>query len=241
MALRLAGEEISVQEVVETITYVPDLASSGDLEPATRTITATAKPGVADYSADLTLPAPSDPRLRVLRLGLRLQVTIDSFGGVPAATQLSYAVHVNGTERLTGTWTATGDGLAAVDLTEGQFDLGTANTIAVYLWVDQGEAVVSLAQAWLAVGTCNTSYTEIVKMSHRGLAAATVYVQLVGTGTPTTLFGQQTWHALAQSTGVGHLPLPSFVANDPVVACNGTVGADLNYVLAVTITLRSVQ
>lgn len=245
MALRLAGEDIGVQEVVTTLTYAPSLQNSGDLEPATRTITATAKPGVADYTASLTIPAPPS-QLKVLRLGLRLQVTIDSFGGTPAATQLSYAVHVNGAERLTGVWTATGAQFAAVDLTEGQFNLETANTIGIYLWVNQGNAVVSLAQVWLAVGSRNVvpNVSSIMQILHHGFLSLSAFLRRVGTGTPELLISTPhvNWLQFASVTGdQAKLTVPSLVSRDSVLVCQGTVATDLNYVEVLVVNLRTVS
>jgi hypothetical protein len=108
---------------------------------ATKTISATTKQASPDYTANFTVSSPPG-KLTVGRLGLRLQVTIDSFGGTPAATQLSYSVEVNGVERAAASWTATGAQLAVTDLPVGQFNLGAANQIKVYLWVNQGQAVV---------------------------------------------------------------------------------------------------
>lgn len=190
MALKLAGEA-GVGESLEQLVYSPGLPNSGDLEPATRTITAVAKPALADYTTSLTIVAPADPRIQVLRAGLRLGVTIDSFGGVPAATRLNYAVEVNGVQRLTGFWTAVGAQFAVMDLTPGQFNLGTANSIGVFLWVDQGNAVVSLCQVWLGVGSTGTTPRTVATVSHNGFMAFYVQVSGAGTGFPTITVGQQ--------------------------------------------------
>lgn len=187
MSLSLSGEVVAVQERMTKLSYTPGLQDSGDLEPATRTITATAKPGSADYSASLTLAAPSDSRLSIKRVGLRLEVTIDSFGGSPAATQLSYAVHVGGVERLTGNWTATGAQLAGVslDVAAGQITLGSATSIAIYFWVDQGNATLSVVRVRLAVGVCGTTTaTEVFRLSHSGFFMVTGWFLREGTGTP---------------------------------------------------------
>ncbi|HLC30381.1 MAG TPA: hypothetical protein VJM51_06345, partial [Dehalococcoidia bacterium] len=96
--------------------------------------------------------------------------------------QLNYAVAVNGVERLTGAWTATGAKYAVVDLTSGQFNLGSANTIQVYLWVDAGDAVVSLCQVWLAPGSTSTDYfgQECLSLAHKGSMSAGIRLSAVG-------------------------------------------------------------
>ncbi len=244
MALKLAGEETGIQERVVTITYTPGLATTGDIEPATHTVTATSKAGSPDYTSALTLPAPSDARLKVLRLCLRLQATIDSFGGAPAATQMSYSVHVNGAERLTGSWNAAGGQYASIDLTEGQFNLGSPNSIALYLWVDQGNAVVSVAQAWLAVGTNSLSATtvHVLQFLHRGFIAYTLRLLRVGTGAPSAAAVQPEidWlHFNYVSGNDTRLVSPAALAHNQLVRAWGTVSTDLNYVEAIAINVRS--
>jgi hypothetical protein len=97
--------------------------------------------------------------LKVRRLCQRLNIHIDSFGGEPAATKLCYSVEVNGIQRASGEFSAGGaDNLISWDLTDGQFNLGNANTIDVFLWVDRGSAEVSVVQLWQGVGTCTTGW-----------------------------------------------------------------------------------
>ena len=74
-------EHSDTQEKVETIVYPHLIPTTGDLEAATKTITAAVEAtGVvnADYSSALTLPKPSDTRLVILKVAARLAVTIDS-------------------------------------------------------------------------------------------------------------------------------------------------------------------
>jgi hypothetical protein len=169
------------QERVEVLAYTPDIQNSGDLEAATRTITATSKPGAADYSASLTIPAPSDARWQVKRAGIRLQLTVDSI----TAGHLYGALYVNGVERKTFDLTGTGDKVVVQDLTEGQFNIGTANSFGVYLWVDAGQAVVSLCQIWQAVGSTDTgfSFPFCLQLLHKGMAQWMIETNRIGTGT----------------------------------------------------------
>jgi len=176
------------QERVEVLAYTPDIQNSGDLEAATKTITATAKPGAADYSANLTIPAPSDARWQVKRAGVRLQLTVDSI----TAGHLYGSLYVNGVERKTFDLTGTGDKLVVQDLTEGQFNVGSANSFGVYLWVDSGQAVVSLCQVWQAVGSTDTSYLFpfCLQLLHKGLAQWMIETNRIGTGTGDLRIGQ---------------------------------------------------
>lgn len=241
--LKLAGEGI-VAEQIEKLEYHPAVQDSGDLETATRTVSDTAKPGTPDYTTSLTVPAPGDARLEVLRLALRLAVTIDSFGGDPAATQVSYSVEVNGVERLTGSWNTTGAQAAAVDLTEGQFDLGSANDVRIYLWVDQGNAVVSLCQVWLGVGSSSVSDILVLALKHVGLVWIGSRVNRVGTGTPHLCWYQTTGVNLGGNRIVeasGHAVWANQLAlvSTCYAALSGAVASDINCMVEGHFIVRS--
>lgn len=169
------------QERVEVLAYTPDIQNSGDLEATTKTVTATARPGAADYSASLTIPAPSDARWQVKRAGVRLQLTVDSI----STGHLYGALYVNGVERKTFDLTGTGDKFVVQDLAEGQFNVGSANSYAVYLWVDAAQAVVSLCQLWQAVGSTDTSYNFpfCLQLLHKGFAQFMIETNRIGSGT----------------------------------------------------------
>ena len=174
--LALAGEGVR-SEVIQRLSYEPGGAQdSGDMEPSAKTITATSKQGTPDYSTNLTVPAPGDSRIVLTRLGLRLRVIIDSI----TAGQLNYSVEVNGAQMLAGAWTGAGDKYAVIDLTTGQFNLGSANTLQVFLWVDAGNAVISLCNVWLAPGSTSTDWggQECLTVAHKGLMSAGI--RLVG-------------------------------------------------------------
>jgi hypothetical protein len=176
------------QDRVEVLSYQPDMQTSGDLEPAARTVTATAKPGAPDYSASLTVPAPSDSRLLVKRVGVRFQLTIDSI----TAGHLYGSLYVNGVERKAFDLTGAGDKFVVVDLVEGQFSVGNPNGYAVYLWVDSGQAAVSLCQLWQAVGTTDAGYSFpfCLQLIHKGLVQWMFETNRVGTGTGDLRIGQ---------------------------------------------------
>ncbi|MBI4333635.1 MAG: hypothetical protein HY673_20415, partial [Chloroflexi bacterium] len=195
MALRLAGEEIAIQEKIETIIYAPGLQDSGDLEPATKTVTETTKPATPDYTTSLTVPAPSDSRLTVKQLALRGNIHIDSFGGAPQATKVYCTVECNGVEKVLAVQlTSAGvDNLFSQDITA-DFNLGTANQLKVYLWVDQGDAVISICQLWLAVGTNETVNLDwLVGLAHTGMLTLMWRFPRLGTGTSTMLFTEGDW------------------------------------------------
>lgn len=242
MALKLAGEIVGIKEKLCYLNYVPGLQDSGDLESATKAVTATAKQGTPDYTANLTTPALSDSRVKARNMGLRLQVTIDSFGGTPQATQLHYSVEVNGTQRISGYFTATGANYAGanLDVQAGQANVGTANEIKVYLWVDQGEVVVSLCQVWQALGAYGTTAKGALSVNHWGeayLGGMSAYI--VGTGSPTTLFvlrpeTDSSWSEEQLGSGFGRVLL----AGDHYFCCMSSVATSLAYFRVLAITLR---
>lgn len=137
----------------EYISYAPLLQDSGDLEAATKTISATTEQAGADYTAAITIPAPPDPRLAVLAIGGQLNVTIDSFGG--GGTTLNYRVKRAGVSVSTGTLeAAAGVGAKVVSWeTLNPVGLGTPQTYTVYLWVNAGTCVISISRLYVAVGS----------------------------------------------------------------------------------------
>jgi hypothetical protein len=245
--LRLAGEGV-IAEKVERITYQPGLQDSGDLEVGTKSIAATAKQAAADYETALAVAAPADARLEVLRLVIRLAVTIDGFGGAPPATQLSYAVEVNGVERLTGSWSTTGSQAAAVDLTPGQFLLGAGNGIKVYLWVNRGEATLSRCQLWLGVGSCsNVGWGQaLLSLRHNGLLRLASFFAQVGGGSMTVAAvghdNNPNGNLIKDSVGSGsaHVVVPLLLLEDRLYLRVGlSAASDIGALVAAVLNLRS--
>ena len=186
-----------VSEKIESITYNPGLQNSGDLESATRTITATSEASGlvnADYSKSLTLPKPGDTRLTVLMVAARLAVTIDT---IPAGdTNLYCRVYVDAQDAshllFDKDWTTTGDQLDAVDTHSGAkatiFNLlkdGQAHTFYFFFWkAGTGTGIViSVAQLWQAVGASATSGTySVLDVIHSGFLSLAWYAAMLGTG-----------------------------------------------------------
>jgi len=241
------------QEKIELIRYQPCSQDSGDLEAATKTITAISKPGTPDYTANLTTPTSPDPRLIVKRLGHRLLIHIDSFDGTPAATKLYYSIEVNGVERATGEFTSTGDNIKAWALTEGQFNMGNANTLAIFLWVDQGSAVVSLCQLWQAVGVHNAGYSHettgtIITMKHKGMIIPQAVVCRIGTGTPNlAVLTADVWEDEVEvkvvSGQYAHLNFEGITmsTDELVIRIYDTIATDLVFVHSITFVTSSKQ
>ncbi len=242
MALRLYGDA-AAQRTTSTIVYAPGLADSGDMEPGTRSITATSRPSSADYSVSVSVPLPPDPRVTVLRMGVRARVGIANFGGSPAAGALFYALRVNGVDRLSGSWTAPGNQTAVEDLQPGAFNLGSPNLLELFLWVDRGQVDVNLAQVWLAVGSKQSSsvMAPVVQVRHQGLASLVAQVDVAGAGSPTIALShpQQPALEMAVVQGAGlRLRVPCALVENPVLLVGGSVATDLNYLRGLVLTLE---
>jgi hypothetical protein len=166
----------------ETLYYAPQLQNSGDLEAATKTINAVAEasgPGNADYAAAMTLPAPDDARLQVLRIGARLSVTIDSLNGGCAHCYCRVYVDVQDADhRLFDLdFTSAANQLSAVTAHAANKAIiytslkdGSTHTFYFFFWVDAGNAVLSLAQLWEGVGGNDGAYAYpvVLRLTHSG-------------------------------------------------------------------------
>lgn len=168
---------------IEVLSYSPEYQDSGDLEGTTKSITATSKQGTPDYTKSLTLPAPDDGRIEVKQTCARLHVTIDSFGGDPATSKVYYAVHVNGSQIITGEWDSAGDRYARLALNEGEFNLGSPTGFEIFLWVDQGEAVVSVCQFVFGVGSSDSAghMGWALRINHEGFLSGSAVLERFGT------------------------------------------------------------
>jgi len=231
-------------EKIEAIIYNPGLQDSGDLEAGARTITATSKPTVADYAVNLTTPNVPDTRVVVRRLCQRLNIHIDSIGGVPPATKLNYSIVVNTTERAVGEFTGVGaDNIISWDATEGQFNLESANTIEVFLWVDAGNAVVSVCQLWQGVGTCTTGWSSFpFEIKHSGLAQVSANFSRIGSGSiGCHLMPLGTSSAMSESLQDDISSKISIVKGSFAIRLKGSIASDLNYISVFNVGLSNVQ
>ncbi len=254
MALKLAGEEIGIQEKIETIIYQPGVKDSGDLEAGTKTITTTAEAsglGNADYNAALTLSSPDDARLVVKRIASRLAVTIDSFD---TATILYCRVYVDAQDAdhllFDEDWDSAGAKLDAVDTHSaakatilGLLKDGAAHTFYFFFWVNQANnAVISLVQLWEAVGTCTTGWSSYpLEITHTGLIQVSVSHTKVGSGTSGChLMPLGSGSSMSESF-TSDISSRLSIGNTPLIRLKGTVATDLNYISNINIGLRSLQ
>ncbi len=239
------------QEKIETIVYNPGLQDSGDLEPATKTITATSKPLTPHYTVNLTTPNVPDTRLVVRRLCQRLNIFINSFSG---ATKLFYAVEVNSIERASGEFNSTGiNNPVSWNLVEGQFNLGSFNAIVVFLWVDAGNAVVSVCQLWQAAGS-NSVYDwqsagNVLVMKHTGFISVGCTLRILGTGSPTFAMypvesdSQVSGYRIVSKSGDYSRIAPDCLSlvRELNLRTQSTVASDIAYITEMIFILRSLQ
>lgn len=256
--LKLAGEGL-YRERLETIAYSPGLKDTGDLEAGTHTIVPTSRPatGSAQYSAQLTLTAPPDARLAILRLATRLSVNIVSLG---TATHVYCSVRVDvddaGHELFSEDWTSTGAKLDAVDTHSGNkvtifnsLKDGAAHTFYFLFWADAAsQAQIDVVELWEGVGTSViASGAAPLEVVHTGWMALAANLVRVGTGTLShALFngssGASTY--VKTYTATGYITMHESQTMYPgkvTVGLLGTVATDLNYLSAMTAVLRSEQ
>lgn len=185
----------SLIEKTSTISYTPTIKDTGDLEAATKTITATAEAvgtGNADYSSAQTLTIPTDSRLTISEIAARLQVTIDSFD---TATHLYCRCYVDAQDadhKLFDTdWDSTGAKIASQVLNASTkaviFNLlkdGSAHTFYFFFWVNvAGNAVISQGQIEYGVGhTGDSSWTKVMGLDHDGLISVNIAPDRKGSG-----------------------------------------------------------
>jgi len=153
------------------IEYEPTLKNSGDLEAATKTITATSKPATADYTYSFSIPKPDDDRVNVQRYAVRFQITIDSI--TSPTTTLYMEIKEKNTDTLIAsvTYATTGTKQNAFHYTSGSlFDrlkAGGTCEIEFRFWVDAnatGGAVLSQVQFWACVGCKSAGPADLYKV-----------------------------------------------------------------------------
>lgn len=232
--------------IIESVTGSFGVRNTGDLEAATKTITATSKPGTADYSAALTLNAPSDARMAVKRIAARLNVVRDSGTSSNLYCTVSVDSADGSTNKLLDGVDVQAAALQGTNLTTGTiFDLlkdGASHTFYFFFWVDAGDSVISLVQLWECVGTYGSGAAVIMEITHTGLMSLSRWSDVIGSGTVTTRLYHdgETYYVLPGKTSYLPHTLSLFCCvTKLVVNYTGTVATDLNYLTNVETILRS--
>jgi hypothetical protein len=218
---------------------------SGDLESATKTITATAEAsglGSADYSKAMTLTAgPSDARLVVNQIAARLNAHIDSLNA--GAAHLYCRVYIDAQDA--------NHRLLDVDCTVAaadNFKLGTAiatllallqdnasHTYYFFFWVDAGNAVISACQLWVGVAGRGTGTEKLLTLSFTGDVNFIFQIDREGTGTPSLLC----YHPnIGNRNTVKQTDYTIFSSGIVYFYALGTVATDLNYLTNIEFTLK---
>jgi hypothetical protein len=246
-------------EKVEAITFTPYVQDTGDLEVATKTITATSKPGTADYDKTLTLAKPSDIRLIVKAIAARLQTTRDS----GTSNNLYCTVTVDSADGSSNLLFDAVDVQAAanqaVELTAGAvFDLlsdGAAHTFYFFFWVDSGDSVISQIQLEEGAGNSHSGVPfAFFQIVHSGFFQ--VEVQMTRKGSATASL--RIWNGLYTGASWGNYPMKigtgiqgSFsdiqyserytVKDGATLAGTVSNGSDIACLYSLRVTLRSQQ
>ena len=242
------------QLVYETINFTQTVRDTTDLEAATKTITATAKAGAADYSASLALTAAimPDTRLAVSRIAQRLQITVDSFN---SATHLYCQVYVDDPTGLVANnqlfsidITATGQNLSTAFCTAATkptlFNLlkdGASHTFYFFFWVNQAtSATISECRLYEAIGVGSAAwYSDHLVLTFTGEIWVNGSGARIGTGNfsisvtiPDNVDGvgnnRRRWQ---QGNGIN--TVPNFNSTNRCLPCVTTAGiwlADLSVV-----------
>jgi len=242
------------KDKVEAIVYQHLTPTTGDLEAATKTITATSEAsglGNADYSHALTLPKPVDVRLEILKIAARLAVTIDSM----TAGHLYCRVYVDAQDAdhrlFDEDWDSIEAKLDAVEKTSGIiFDAlsdGNSHTFYFFFWVDSGNAVISKVQLWEVVGQKGTSPagSPAFRLDYEGEVSIAIRVYVVGSGTPYCYItgdipGDQNIHfakVSGNSAVLGH----TMVWKNNKICFRSTAASDISFAYQIILNLRSLQ
>lgn len=226
-------------------------ASSGDLEPGTKAITAVAEAsGVAnaDYSwASSTYSSPGFATwLELLRVGVRLALAIDS----KTANTLYCRVYVDAQDDehriIDAQFTSTGSAAAANDCASDKLPAvlsaladGANHTFYVFLWVDSGNAVISEVSLSYAIGSTDTvAARAVLGFKIQGVGAIAYNQRRYGTGTITSWVGNVSdrYRRVTPGGFTGHdywagVPLTAILPGSTgIIIGRSTVANDLNYV-----------
>lgn len=177
---------------IEVLTYPQTYKDSGDLEAATKTISATSEGAVADYTYSPTALTPStDVRLILAAIALRLQETIDSMnlGCTTLYTRVYVDSQVAGNRVLDINWTSIGAKINGANLRAANLPAmlallqdGNAHIFYFFHWVDGGNAVISLEQLQWGVGWYGQSGLYGIGVTHYGLVTTSILWGVLATG-----------------------------------------------------------
>jgi hypothetical protein len=249
----------------ETVSYAPGLITSGDLEAATKTITATSEGAVADYTSALTLPmgctvngvakviGTTETRLQIMRIGTRSSITPDSFNAGCTSLRCRIYVDTQDANHLLQdiTIASAANALTVADCLVGTreviFNLlkdNAAHNFLFFFWVNSGNAVLSVVQVWETSlgGTGIISWATCASLTHVGLINIEWYANRLGTGTDVFSFTERTTTIYnytgvsAVNTGTTLFRMSSGIL---YLRAYSPVAGDLMYITEIIFSLRS--
>lgn len=227
----------------EVFYWAPGLLDSGDLEAGANVIAALAEPGAADYTTTLTLAAPTDERVAVTRIAVRLVANITAWGG--GGTTLNYTIKRGGVTIKTGVLEAAagvGSKAATIEVTAGL--LTGDSLLTVFYWVDVGTCTIDQCQLYLAIGATSSSLVEILTIAHVGaIAILATSARAGGAGNVQLAIRESNSGALAYASGsaasTSSAVTPNALVRNPVIRIGHSVATEIGYLSAVYIQFRS--
>ena len=206
--------DFAVPPIIESIKLINCNFVSGDLEAATKTITATAEAaglGNADYHNHETMPIPTDSRLAILNFAAFLALTIDSDDGTHDLRCRVYVDAQDASHMLFDiSCTTTGAQAAVTNLNATTlatiFNLlkdGAAHTYYFFLWSPGNHSpVISLISIITSIGTASTTtfglaYLSFLSPVHCELQVRCMSSVNVGTAGFFAFMNDQGWYEAA--------------------------------------------
>jgi len=216
------------RRIIENISWFPTLKDTGDLEAATKTISATAEAsgvGNADYSSTQTLSTATvlngaastlaACRLAIMRIASRFSVTIDSDDGTHDLRCRVYVDAQDANHLLYDlTYSTTGNQLAVQATLVGTKEIiynllkdGSAHTFYFFFWSPGNHSpVISVCELWYGVGSGSTSGAQALSFTMAGQGCLRLGGEATTLGTANYLRYQIPYSASAYqdlTTGAG--------------------------------------
>jgi hypothetical protein len=251
----------SEENPVSCFNYAPVIGDTGDLEAATKVISATSEAaglGNATYSKALgAMAKPSDTRFVIDSMMTRLSIITDAFTcahlrcrvyvDAQAANNMLYDLDI-----VAGPATTVAVSPCTTAVLPTVFALltdGAAHTYYFFFWVDAGAATLSAVQLWKHYGCIGTNGggTQFAHINHSGLLSIACYHMKLGAGTncyfifaPCLGFANTFANNFAVSNYASGSYLANPVVDDPILRyVNFTVQTDMMYLQSLCILFKN--
>jgi hypothetical protein len=221
----------SVYDVVteKKATYVstrvyPTNNLSDDLEPATKTITATEKQAISDYNHTNNLPININPMIEFTNIAVKLLVDIDSLS---TGAKLNFSIEYPDQTPLTGEFIASGTYKYFVFNVPVTTHLNHAGKrVDIYFWKDTdgiGDTVISQVRLYTAFGVCGSDPRIFAKINTSGLVQISGKLNNYNGASATINFGTYSGltNGAVYATGVASGTLLGCVPNNTIYINHG--------------------